>query len=295
MKAWIRIAGITFAIAMLGVLANTVTGSEPELNNGIYQGTGEGMNGPIVMEIIVDGNAIEVIHVLEQKETVGVGDKAVRMLAVDVAANQSLGVDSISGATVSSEGAKKAIADAIEKAGGDSEAWRNREVYIEEKEETLEYDVVVVGSGLTGLTAALAAEKNGAQVALLEEQGIPGENSIYHSGSFEEIDPEVLALYEESGAFFASEELSEIQAGEPLITSIGQILYEDCVNVFLNTCVEELIEEENGSVTGVIARSKNGKKTFLTKAVIFAEEQEDLCLEANTGYLAGISVTEKEY
>lgn len=65
-----------------------------------------------------------------------------------IVATQSLGVDSVSGATVSSEGIVAAVADAIAKAGGDVEALKNVAIAAgEHSSKELTADVVVVGGG----------------------------------------------------------------------------------------------------------------------------------------------------
>ena len=84
-------------------------------------------------------------------------------------------MDSVSGATVSSNALKAAIADCSGHAGGDAEAFARVEIPKKEKtEEEFTYDVVVVGGGLSGLTAACSAAGQGAKVALIEKQAFLG-------------------------------------------------------------------------------------------------------------------------
>ena len=124
------------------------------MSDGKSQGTANGMDGEISIELTVEDGKISDISVLSDNETAGVGAKALGIIADAVVENQSLAVDNVSGATISSMAMKSAIGKAITEAGGDEKEWKEREIVVEPVDETLEYDVVVVGAGLTGLTAA---------------------------------------------------------------------------------------------------------------------------------------------
>ena len=317
--------------SLLFVLVSGIMAHAADLPDGSYQGKANGIEGEISIEISVQDGAITDISVLEDNETAGVGEKALKLIAEDVVATQSLGVDSVAGATISSAAMKAAIADAITAAGGDAGEWKKREIPVEAVDETLEYDIVVVGAGLTGLTAALTAEENGARVALLEKQGIVGGTSIFSSGNFlaastEElkepvaenwnkrnkiqeinqvnmdkvkslldVSPEVIAMYEALGAEFTYDEETftfcptpsekslencaviemadapvKNKGCESLISCIESKLLADGVDIFMNTRATQLVQEEDGTVTGVIAESKKGTKTFTAKSVILA-------------------------
>ena len=143
---------------------------EGTLTDGTYESSAQGMDGTVSISVTVEGGAIATIEVLEDNETAGVGDKALEIIPGCVIENQSLAVDSVAGANISSAAIKVAIADAITQAGGDAAEWRKREVAVDKADAEYEYDVVVVGAGLAGLTAALSAELAGAKVALLEKQ-----------------------------------------------------------------------------------------------------------------------------
>ncbi|MBR2699199.1 MAG: FAD-dependent oxidoreductase [Clostridia bacterium] len=175
--------------------------AEGTLTDGTYAASANGMDGAVSIEVTITGNVITDIVIIDDNETAGVGDKALEILPAAVIEAQSLAVDNVSGATISSMAIKSAIADAITQAGGDAAEWRKREVIIEKKDETLDYDVVVVGAGLAGLTAALCAEQAGAKVALLEKQGIVGGTSIFSSGNFlaagtDELIPDVVKAWD---------------------------------------------------------------------------------------------------
>lgn len=85
--------------------------------------------------------------------------------------NQTLNVDAVSGATISSHGVIDGVAEAIDEAGGDSTEWKNREkpaaTKVEDEEITV--DVAVVGAGGAGLAAAVRSIQHGERVAVLEK------------------------------------------------------------------------------------------------------------------------------
>ena len=119
---------------------------------GTYTGVGAGRNGDITVEVTVNENTIQAIQIVRHDETPGISDGAIADIPAAIVATQSLGVDSVSGATVSSEGIVAAVADAIAKAGGDVEALKNVAIAAgEHSSKELTADVVVVGGGGAGL------------------------------------------------------------------------------------------------------------------------------------------------
>ena len=163
-KVLLMLLCLTLALPVFGAMG------EGTLTDGTYESSAQGMDGTVSISVTVEGGAIATIEVLEDNETAGVGDKALEIIPGCVIENQSLAVDSVAGANISSAAIKVAIADAITQAGGDAAEWRKREVAVDKADAEYEYDVVVVGAGLAGLTAALSAELAGAKVALLEKQ-----------------------------------------------------------------------------------------------------------------------------
>ena len=194
-KVLLMLLCLTLALPVFGAMG------EGALTDGSYESSAQGMDGTVSISVTIEGGAITAIEVLDDNETAGVGDKALEIIPGRVIENQSLAVDSVAGATISSAAIKAAIADAITQAGGDAAEWRKREVAVDKADAEYEYDVVVVGAGLAGLTAALSAEQAGAKVALLEKQGIVGGTSIFSSGNFlaagtDELIPDVVKAWD---------------------------------------------------------------------------------------------------
>ena len=103
---------------------------------------------------------------------------AQKLLIPRIIEAQSIGVDSITGATTSSGAIKNLVGKAIDEAGGDSTQWRTP---VEKSTETVTkegYDVIVVGLGGSGILSYCAAAQEGASVFGMEAAGAIGGNSV---------------------------------------------------------------------------------------------------------------------
>ena len=142
---------------------------------GTYTGTAAGKNGDVKVEVTFSANAIDSVKVVEHSETAGISDGAIENIPAAIVENQSLAVDTVSGATITSEAILKAVADAVAQAGGDAEALKNAAVPAGEKEaKELSADVIVVGGGGAGMAAATRLAQLGKSVILVEKSGFLG-------------------------------------------------------------------------------------------------------------------------
>ncbi len=150
----------------------------------VLTGSAQGRNGPVDVEITATKDKIYSIKVLNHVETDGIGSVAVQQLPGQIYETQSLMVDSISGATVTSDAIKEAIRNALASGGFDAEPFMSAVNLVVEKAPDASYDVdvVVVGAGGAGMTAAITASDAGAKVLVLESTGIPGGNSVRSTG-----------------------------------------------------------------------------------------------------------------
>ncbi|MBQ6595252.1 MAG: flavocytochrome c [Clostridia bacterium] len=148
-------------------------------------GAGQGIDGDVVVQVEADESTIYSVEVTEQNETVGIGSIAVEQLPAAIVEANSIAVDGIAGATVTSNAIKDAVRSALESAGIDPAPF---ETALDEAEagektaETLDCDVVIVGAGGAGLTAAVRATQEGAKVLVLEKMPFVGGNSLKASG-----------------------------------------------------------------------------------------------------------------
>ena len=97
-----------------------------KLKDGKYQGNGTGFKGNVKAEVVVSGGKISSINILENVDDAPYFDKA-KTLISSIISKQSLRVDSISGATYSSNGIKSAVRDALKKAGSSQDSDLNEE------------------------------------------------------------------------------------------------------------------------------------------------------------------------
>lgn len=162
---------------------------------GTYTGTAAGRNGDVTVTVTVSADAITAVEVTEHAESEGVSDPAIQRIPVDIVANQSLGVDTISGCTITSQAIIEAVAVAMAEAGADVEALRNVPVEKAQAGEKIEktVDVVVVGAGGAGMAAAASAAENGATVVVLEKTAAAGGNTLASGLAMNAADPEVVS------------------------------------------------------------------------------------------------------
>ena len=144
------------------------------MTTGTYEAAAQGFHGDVKLSVTVDAEKITAIDILEHSETEGIGAAALPKLVEAVLANQTIGVDSVAGATVTSEAFKAAMTDALTQAGADMDKMTAAVAASELEDVQMDADVVVVGAGAAGLSAALKTAQNGHSVILLEKMGVIG-------------------------------------------------------------------------------------------------------------------------
>lgn len=154
------------------------------MKDGTYSETVQGRNADITVETTIEGGKITNVVVTDQQETKEVAGAALTDVPAAIVAANSVNVDGVTGATVTSDAIKLAVSNAITEAGGDPDSMAAAESTSSASAETvnLEADVVVVGAGGTGVSAALAAQQSGAKVILLEKAATVGGVSIIAGG-----------------------------------------------------------------------------------------------------------------
>lgn len=161
---------------------------------GTYTGVGDseiGGKGAIEVSVTVDENGVVTdIQVTKNGDTAGIADAAVEAMPDRIMAAQSANVDSVSGATMTSEAIKMAVLDAVTAAGLDTVKWSTYVATEAAKADDATYntDIVIVGAGGAGMTAALTAAEKGADVIILESQAAVGGNSVRATGGMNAAD-----------------------------------------------------------------------------------------------------------
>ena len=163
----------TIAMATAAVFASAAYAA-PAFEAGTYQAKAPGMHGDVVVETTFAKDRIEAVKVVKQTETQGIGTKAVEVLPGRIVEAQSPNVDGVSGATLTSNAIRTAVADCVKQAGVDPAALVPLAVKKAGRDETLETDVVVVGGGGAGMSATIRTRMNGLDVVLVEKMPFIG-------------------------------------------------------------------------------------------------------------------------
>ena len=147
-------------------------------------GSGMGKHGAIQIEVVSKDGAIERIDVLDSRESAGLGDVCMKKLGKLIVDNQTLNVDVVTGASLSSMAYLTAVAEALDKAGEKSSEWKKRDRAVQQPESDIPtaFDIVVVGTGGAGFTAAISAANKGQKVLLMEKLGVFGGSTALSGG-----------------------------------------------------------------------------------------------------------------
>lgn len=168
-----------------GTLSETGSGSSAAaFTPGTYRGEAEGKHGPVVVEIDCSESAIEAVRVVEDVENERISRTARERIPAQIVEYQSLGVDTVTGATLTSMAILSAASAAAEEAGADVDALRSAPG-APASGETVEAsaDVVVVGAGASGMAAAISAAQAGAgKVVVVETTSCMGGNALVSGG-----------------------------------------------------------------------------------------------------------------
>ena len=152
---------------------------------GTYEGTAKGFGGEIKAKVVLSADKIESIEVTGDSETDGIGTIALENLPEVMMENQTPYVDAVSSATVTSNAVIQAVASALESAGADLDALKSKkgsENAVAKTEETVDTDLIIVGAGGAGMTAAITARQEGLEVVLVEKMPMVGGNTLKATG-----------------------------------------------------------------------------------------------------------------
>jgi fumarate reductase flavoprotein subunit len=185
MRRFFALPLVLLGVMLLGACSTSAVSS----GNGVYTpGTylsyGAGRGGPILVEVDFTQDRIADVRVLSHHETYLIGNIPVEQYPAQIVANQSLAVDIVSGATISSLAVLNAVRDAVTKAGGNPQDLNSPVPTQSEPAVDTTADVVVIGGGGAGLTAASYAAAAGKKVILVEKLSILGGTSVYSIESF---------------------------------------------------------------------------------------------------------------
>ncbi|MFC2288772.1 MAG: flavocytochrome c [Treponema lecithinolyticum] len=179
-----------------------------DMKAGTYTETVKGMRDGLTVEVKLSKNKIESVTVKTHSETPGISDAAISAVPNAIVKQQSLTVDTVSGATMTSKGILAAVEKAISEAGGNPADFKNAQKMAsamkaknydskppKKWDET--HDIIVVGGGFAGLAAAHSAKTNGAKdVVLIEKMPFVGGNSQINGGVYAAYTSKIAAQFQ---------------------------------------------------------------------------------------------------
>lgn len=199
--------GLSMTSLILAAMAGGLALAESDAayaNPGTYTATAAGRNGDITLTVTFSENAIEDIQI-EDSETPTIGEAAMEEMRAQVLDSQTLAPDTISGATISSEAFLRALSDAAAQAGASAGTGSPEAAPAKSADYSVtEADLIIVGAGGAGMTAAHTAMENGASVILIEKSGVVGGNSLCSAMG---INASGSQIQEELGMEYATDEL----------------------------------------------------------------------------------------
>lgn len=182
------IAGVSIAVFGLSGCAPAATSEQQtSFTAGTYTASAQGKFAPVTVEMTFESDSIASAKVAKHEETEYISDRAIEEIPALIAEHQTLNLDTITGATLTSMAILTAAEDCVKQAGGDAKALKaNYEAPAKSTEVVdLEADVVVAGAGASGMAAAVCCAQRGAKVIVVEKSCNIGGNGLVCGGYLE--------------------------------------------------------------------------------------------------------------
>lgn len=187
----VSIAMLLSACGSTGSSIASSTAASATAASGVYEGSSVGMQGTVTVSMTVEDGKITNVELTECHETPSVASVAMERLPQQMVEHQTTKLDAVTGATLASNAIMRAASAAAEAAGLDMDQL-NANAYSEPagEDETWDTDVLVVGGGGAGFSAAITAAQGGANVILIEKSSFLGGNTLMQGGAYNAVDPE---------------------------------------------------------------------------------------------------------
>ena len=175
---------VVVGVSLLGYGCGSKSASTAGGVSGDFTGTAKGMGGDVTVTLTLEDGKITGCTAEGKDETPGIGTLALEQLPTQIAETGSIAVDGVSTATITSNAIKEAAAAALTAAGLNADDYKIEVKADETKAEdsTVDADVVIVGAGGAGMTAAITAAAEGKSVVIVESQAMVGGNSVRATG-----------------------------------------------------------------------------------------------------------------
>ncbi len=187
-------ATMVFAAGCSNNATPTSSASANSSTSGTFTGSSVGMQGTVTVSMTVEDGKITNVELTEIHETPAVASVAMERIPAQMVEHQTTTVDTVTGATLCSNAIMRAAKAAAEEAGLDADTLEANAYHaIAGEDEELSTDVLVVGAGGAGFSAAITAAQNGANVVLIEKSSVAGGNTLMQGGAFNANDDEAQA------------------------------------------------------------------------------------------------------
>ncbi|MBP3206336.1 MAG: FAD-binding protein [Lachnospiraceae bacterium] len=248
---------LALALCVLCLTGAASAEGTAQFKPGTYEATVDSVRGPLTVSVTVSEDRIEAVDIKEINDTKGVRDAVVERYPKAIVENQSINLDAISGASLSSAFVKLAVRQALSQATDNLDALQTKVSFQAPAQNDMDVDVVVVGGGLAGLSAATTVAAKGYSVVLLEQLSYLGGNAIVSgqgainvrtSGAVgEDIWDEELAFLVENGADLEFTDFVFFGEAYPRLMPAYETEEDDVVN---QICIQmrKSFEEHNGIV-----------------------------------------------
>ena len=179
MKKFIKTLLVAFMLLGFSACSNK---NSSEGVNGTFNGKAQGYGGEISVDITLSNSEITSVVAACDAETAGLGQTACEKLSAKMVETNQVEVDAMAGASFSSKGMVEAATAALAAAGLKPTDLKAKEGNQDSATKELDYDVVVIGAGGAGMSAAIEAHDAGAKVLVLEKAAITGGNTTRATG-----------------------------------------------------------------------------------------------------------------
>lgn len=238
----------------------------------------DGRNSKIKMEVSASPVLINEVKILEHKETTGITDLALSEIPKRIVEEQSIKVDAVAGATITSNAIMSGTEKALLQMGYDlSQFDKTKKIELAEGI-TETTDLVIVGAGLSGLISGIELTKYhpeinfiileqlpfiGGSLSMMDETMIDSDTKEYFEHKNQDIVPTIKDFIKQL------EISSKTELNEESIKNIIKYLPDFKMDLRLNSKVTELITK-NGEVMGVKVEDNEKEYDIMAKAVILA-------------------------
>ena len=182
---------LSFALAAFAA-AGLISCGGKSIKNGTYTSSVQGMNDAVEVSVTIADKKIADVQVTKNSETPGIGSPLMdangtvltaggmaptELIPAEIVKHQSVNVDVVTGATITSAAIKAAVSNCLKDAKANPSDW-NAKPEAAAAPENASADVVVVGGGGAGLAAAIAAGQQNKSVIIVEKNGEVGGDTL---------------------------------------------------------------------------------------------------------------------